>query len=159
MPEQRNLVIAIILMMVVVFGWQYLVGVPRLQQEQQRQAENAQKAPAEGISAPAGAPAGARGLPRAEAVAQSSQRTAIETPTLGGSINLTGGRFDDLKLLGPKFHETLDPNSPQIELLSPAGAEHPYLAEFGWMAAPGEMQQVPGAQAVWHQTQGDKLAP
>src|SRR5215470_6348060 len=103
MPEQRNLVIAIILMMVVVFGWQYLVGVPRLQQEQQRQAETAQQQ-TQAIPAPANTSATAHGLPRAEAVAQSSERTAIDTPTLGGSINLTGARFDDLRLLGPKFH-------------------------------------------------------
>src|SRR5215471_6128454 len=159
MPEQRNLVIAIILMMVVVFGWQYLVGVPRLQQEQQRQAESAQQQQSQTVTTPANGPTAAKGLPRAEAIAQSSERAAIETPTLGGSINLNGGRFDDLRLLGPKFHETLDPNSPQIELLSPGTAEHPYFAEFGWMAAAGQTQQVPNGQTLWRQTQGGKLSP
>ena len=34
MNEQRNLFLAIVLMMAVLFGWQYLVAVPRMQEEQ-----------------------------------------------------------------------------------------------------------------------------
>src|SRR5258708_5352599 len=140
MTEQRNLFLAIILMMIVVFGWQYLVGVPRLQQEEARQAEVAQKAQTDAVKAPGG-PAGTRTVPRAEAIAQASSRAGIATPTLEGSINLTGGRFDDLRLA--QYHATTDPSSPQIELLSPATSEHPYLAEFGWIAKEGEMQPAP----------------
>ena len=158
MTEQRNLFLAIVLMMVVVFGWQFLVGVPRMQQEQARQAETTQQQKeTQTLNAPAGAQLASHSLPRAEALAQAAGRADIETPTLGGSINLTGGRFDDLRLR--QYHETTDPKSPEIELLSPATAEHPYLAEFGWIAAPGETQKAPGSDTPWRLAQGDKLAP
>src|SRR5882672_1265986 len=158
MTEQRNLFLAIVLMMVVVFGWQFLVGVPKLQQEQARQAETAQQQKqTQALNTPAGPQSASRNLPRDEALAQASERAGIETPTLGGSINLTGGRFDDLRLR--QYHETTDPKSPEIELLSPATTEHPYLAEFGWIAAPGATQKASGSDTPWRLAQGDKLSP
>ena len=56
----------------------------------------------------------------------------ITTERLSGSINLRGGRIDDLRL--NDFHETVDPTSPTIVLLSPASAPNGYFAEFGWIA-------------------------
>src|SRR5690349_12053992 len=117
MSEQRNLLLAIVLSMIVVFGWQFYVGPPKptpdqLKQQQQTAQQTANPA-APGV---AGAPQGQK-LPRDAAVKQASGRAPIETPTLAGSINLTGGRFDDLRL--KNYHETPDPKSPEIELLSP----------------------------------------
>ncbi len=89
--------------------------------------------------------------------APAGARAVIDTPALSGSINLTGGRFDDLKLR--RYHETTDPRSPEIELLSPVASEHPYFAEFGWLSAPGSQQPAPGANTQWKLVQGDKLAP
>ena len=43
MSDQRNLLIAVVLSMLVVFGWQYLVGVPKMQQEQAKQAQSLQQ--------------------------------------------------------------------------------------------------------------------
>jgi YidC/Oxa1 family membrane protein insertase len=54
---------------------------------------------------------------RQEALAR-SQRVAIDTPRLKGSIALTGGRIDDLSLV--QYRQTTDPKSPSIELLSPS---------------------------------------
>ena len=39
MSDQRNLLIAIVLSMVVVFGWQYLAGVPKPLQPPARQTQ------------------------------------------------------------------------------------------------------------------------
>ena len=152
MSEQRNLLIAVVLSMVVVFGWQYLVGVPKMEAERAKQAQTAQ-APKPAVPAPA-AP---RIVPRAQIVAPSAARTAILTPTLNGSINLTGGRFDDLRLRN--YHETPDPKSPEIELLNPMGSEHPYYAEFGWTAAAGSTAAAPDADTPWKLTQGATLSP
>src|SRR5215831_11324583 len=170
MPEQKNLLLAFMLALVVVLGWSYFIQAPRLQQEQARQEQIAeqQKAAAPTPQNP-GAPQTAPGapqavqpasavLPRAQALAQSPMRVGIETPTLEGSINLTGGRFDDLKLRN--FKEAPAIGSPEIELLSPRAAEHPYFAEFGWIAGPESSSvKAPGAETEWKQTQGDKLAP
>ena len=53
-------------------------------------------------------------------------RVKIDTPRLHGSINLLGGRLDNLTLVN--YHETVDPKSPEVVLLSPAGTENPYRA-------------------------------
>ncbi len=164
MSEQRNLFLAIALSMAVVFGWQYLVGVPRMQEEQAKQQQ--QTAQQQNPAAPGTAPQPGAAttpttapsvLPRAQALAQSSARTEVETPTLAGSINLTGGRFDDLRLRA--YHATPDPRSPEIELLSPRAAASPYFAEFGWIAAEGVTAAVPGEATQWQLTEGSKLAP
>jgi YidC/Oxa1 family membrane protein insertase len=156
MNEQRNLFLAIVLMMAVLFGWQYLIAVPRMQEEQAKLAEQkkTEMPLAPGVSAPQSAPSV---VPRTDALAQSAARAAIETPTLDGSINLTGARFDDLRLR--QYHETPDPMSPEIELLSPIGAEHPYVAEFGWIAAQGETQPMPNAESMWRLVQDGTLSP
>src|SRR6185436_12033902 len=132
MSEQRNLLLAVVLSMIVVFGWQYLVGVPQMQEEQTR-LQQQQQTQSQTTPNAASTPQAPKSLPRAEAIARAASRTAIETPTLAGTINLTGGRFDDLRLRA--YHETPDPKSPEIELLSPMATEHAYLAEFGWLAS------------------------
>jgi YidC/Oxa1 family membrane protein insertase len=156
MNEQRNLFLAIVLMMAVLFGWQYLVAVPQMEEERAKLAEQkkTEMPLAPGVGAPQSAPAV---VPRAEALAQSSARVAIETPTVDGSINLTGARFDDLRLR--QYRETPDPMSPEIELLSPMAAEHPYVAEFGWIAAQGETQTMPNAESMWRLVQDGTLSP
>lgn len=74
-------------------------------------------------------------------------RIEIDTPRVRGSINLTGGRIDDIIL--KSYHETVDDRSPQIELFSPSGAQSPYYAEYGWVAASGSDVAVPGKDTVW----------
>src|SRR5882672_9839805 len=158
MSDQRNLLFAVVLSMAVVFGWQYLVGVPKMQQEQARQAETLQQQKLNPAAQPgAAAVPQAAGVPREAALAKSATRAGIETPKLAGSINLTGGRFDDLRLR--TYHDTPDPRSPEIDLLSPMGSEHPYFAEFGWIARQGSSQMAPGANTDWKLMQGDKLSP
>jgi len=163
MSDQRNLLFAVVLSMVVVFGWQYLVGVPKIQEEQAKQAQSLQQQKSAPAAQPGASPGAASvgqavaGVPREAVLAKSAARASIDTPKLAGSINLTGGRFDDLRLR--TYHETPDPRSPEIDLLSPMGSEHPYFAEFGWIAAEGSMQMAPGANTDWKLMQGDKLSP
>ena len=67
-----------------------------------------------------------------ETALKQSPRVRIETPRISGSIALKGGRIDDVVLTD--YHETVDPKSPNVILLSPAGAPDAYFAEFGWIA-------------------------
>ena len=71
------------------------------------------------------------------------------TPTLRGSIDLKGGRIDDLSL--EQYRETIDPTSPAIVLFSPSGAPDAFYAEFGWVAAAGTTAAIPGPDTVWKQ--------
>ena len=95
--------------------------------------------------APPGAPAQVAPKTRAEALA-ASPRVAIDTASLGGSIDLTGGMIDDVVLKA--YRETIDPKSANITLFSPVGAPAPYWAETGFVTdAPGV--KTPNRQTVW----------
>ncbi len=157
MPEQKNLILALVLSAAVLFGWQYLVGVPQMQAEHARQTQVAQQQKANPAAVNTAGGEETLHLPRTKALQLASARTAIDTPTVDGSINLVGARFDDLQLR--KYRETVDPKSPEIVLLSPLGAEHPYYAEFGWIAPEGSTASLPGAKTQWKLEQGATLSP
>ena len=161
MTDQKNTLLAILLSAIVLIGWQYFVGLPQMQ-KQKEQAQQQQTQP-QAPSGPAQTAPGAPGAPAApatpgatvpsgqvftrEAVLAAGPRIAIETPAMKGTIALKGARIDDLALT--QYRETVDPKSPAIVLLAPAGTEHPFYAEFGW-AASGNVK-VPGPDTVWKQ--------
>ncbi len=180
MIEHKNTILAIVLSLIVVVGWQYFVGYPQmekqrhdalLKQQQQAQAQGqAQVQP--GTAQPVnpatpasqgGAPAvpgvagtSGQGLVRSrEALIAASPHIAISTPRLNGSIDLKGGRIDDLAL--EQYRETVDPHSPPIVLFSPSGAPEAYYAEFGWVPASGTTEKVPGPDTVWTQDHSGAL--
>jgi len=93
-------------------------------------------------------------MDRAQAVAE-GRRVPIETPSLQGSINLTGGLIDDLLL--SDYHQTVDPQSPLIRLFSPVGSANAYFADFGWTGAQGG-PPLPQADSVWI-AEGAPLTP
>ena len=114
MEKNRNYFIAIALSVVIVLGWQFFYMNPRI--EAQRKADAALKAQQQttqqvqapgtagstaGASGPtAGAPVSSQAAAGAETLEQAlakTPRVAIDTPSLSGSINLAGGRLDDLK--------------------------------------------------------------
>ncbi len=176
MGENKNFFLAIALSMIVLIGWQYLVGVPSVQQKQDRQQKVTQQAagtsgskvpvPASGPQSPAApgaSPAGpavgkaaATVLTREAALAK-SRRIAIKTDTVQGSISLQGGRIDDLKLL--KYHETIKKDSPNIILLSPSGAKNAYYIEHGWTAAPDAKLKLPTSETTWSVEGAATLTP
>jgi YidC/Oxa1 family membrane protein insertase len=161
MENNRNIILAIVLSMIVLFGWQFFVAGPQMERaqqqaqiaaEQQAQADAAlavptTATPVDGVAPAAVAADGtATYADRATAIA-ATQRVAIDTPDLHGSINLTGARLDDLEL--KQYRETVDPTSPIITLLTPAGAPHAYFVEQGWVPAAGADIAVPDGQSVW----------
>ena len=160
--DHKNLFAAIFLSIVVLVGWQYFVGAPKMEKaridarEQQIVRPAAPNAGAQdgtpGVAAPSSAPAAAPTAalqpvrPRAELLA-AGPRIAIDTDSLKGSIALKGARIDDVLL--KKYRETPDAKSPNIVLLSPAGSEHPFYAELGFVAAAGQKASPPGADTLW----------
>ncbi len=172
MIENRNYIVAIALSIAVLLGWQYFVANPRLEAERLRRAaeQSAQvqttqapiptapgAAPAvPGTAGPTAVPTGPVGnavvpvaaMTRAQALAV-SPRVKVETPVLDGSINLVGGRIDDVGF--KKYRETVDPKSPEIDLLSPVGGKDPYFADFGWLSDAGSPVKVPGPETLWSQ--------
>jgi YidC/Oxa1 family membrane protein insertase len=159
MDNNRNLLLAIVLSAAVLFGWQYFVAAPQMKAEQAKQAELAKEKGAEAKPASIGAKTATIQaiMPRSDALKSSGGRIVIATPTVDGSLSLKGARFDDLQLR--QYHETVDPKSPEVVLLSPQNTSYPYYAVYGWVAAPGDPVKVPGDDAVWKQTGGQVLSP
>jgi YidC/Oxa1 family membrane protein insertase len=163
--DSRNLILAIALSILVLIGWNYFYGAPLLQKERQTQTQTAATGqPASGAPAPSPSPSGASapagGAPaspvvktRAEALA-AAKRVVIDTPSLGGSINLVGGLLDDLIL--KEYRETISPDSPNIALLSPQGGPDPYWAETGFVADVGANLKLPTRDTLWR-SDSDKL--
>jgi YidC/Oxa1 family membrane protein insertase len=156
--NNRNLMLAIILSALVLFGWQYFVTGPQMKAEQERQARIAhQEKTLPNMTAPGVPGSGGAGahLTRDQALKEFGPRIAIQTPTLDGTLLLKGARFDDLRLR--KYHQTTDPKSPEIVLLAPKSTDFPYYADFGW-AASGHVV-VPDDKTPWKRVSGDVLAP
>ena len=168
--DQRNLLLAIVLSLAILLGFQYfLPQEPPLEAPQTGEQAGGQapgQVPSQagqGGTIPSTVP-GATGtasspsIPGAPATvgvtaAQSrsdilggSPRVRIETPRLSGSISLTGGRLDDLVLT--ELRETLEEGSPNIVLLSPIGTAEPYYANFGWSAGAASVP-MPEPSTVW----------
>lgn len=77
-------------------------------------------------------------------------RVDIDTPRLTGSISLRGARIDDLSLKG--YYKTLD-KKELVNLFSPAGTEHPFYAEAGWVAK-GYEGPLPNSKTRWRVAPG-----
>jgi len=166
--DTKNLFLAIALSVMVLVGWQYFVGAPKLTQqradikEQQTlpprpTSEGGVPAPAAPGAAPTALGSAAPGVARSRADAlAASPRLPVDTASLSGSIALKGARIDDLRL--KKYHETVDPKSPTIELLSPSGSPHPFYAEIGFVPGAGEKPDLPGPDTLWT-ADGAKLTP
>ena len=178
--ENRNYILAIALSILVLVGWQLLIGIPQMRKQQaaQQAAQQTEQAasstqdtgtqPQPGAAQPgtatqptvgtgAAVPGGQAAVSeasRAEVLA-STARVPIKAPDVTGSINLKGARIDDLSLT--HYHETVDKTSPIITLLSPSGSPHPYYVELGWTVAPGSDTAVPTAQTEWTAPAGATL--
>ena len=165
MNEQQNLILAIAMSIAILLGFQLFYEAPRqkaAEQQAQSQAQSQVQAPGVAtVPAAPGTPAvptAPKALDRAELVTEqvaSQLRLKIATPRVNGTINRTGARLDDLALVD--YRETVDPKSPEIQLLSPACTDHPYYAEFGWVSeVPGVA--LPDASTVWTADR-DTLSP
>src|SRR5690242_16085858 len=169
--QQKNLFIVMALLLVIFmvspFIQEFFFGKPPAHQQTTQTAPTGTTSPQ---GTPTGAPAAAPGstpavpgaaTPAPAAAAPKSRaevlgetpRIRIDTPKLRGSIALVGGRLDDLELAA--YHETTDPGSPEIVLLSPLSAKDGYSIDVGWFAA-GESARTPGHDTHW--TVADDLA-
>ncbi|TDQ82300.1 protein translocase subunit yidC [Dongia mobilis] len=173
--DKKNMVIAIALSMAIIFVWQFFFEMPRMERQRAEQAllaeqQAAQQTEAGQLATPqqpaaadaagnatGGAPldlaAATAKLPRDEALAL-SPRVRIDAPKIRGSVALKGGRIDDLVL--KNYRETIELDSPNVVLLSPARADLGYFAETGWVAV-GNVK-TPDAEAIWTADR-DTLSP
>jgi YidC/Oxa1 family membrane protein insertase len=179
MTDNRNTILAVILSGLVLIAWQYWYNIPQMEKQRaaQQQAQNQTgnppgapsvnqpagttptPAPGQQAGAPANQPPAAQAAtvqPR-DTVLAASPRVKIDTPSISGSISLTGARIDDVALV--KYRETVDPKSPAIELFSPSGTKEPFYAEFGFVPTAGSTAKTPDRDTVWKQEGSNALTP
>ena len=163
MDNQRNLILAVVLSLVLLLGWDFAMN--RLYPQPEGQQAVAEQS---AVDAPVGeAPAVTRtregGLNDPADVAlekkdldvelRTAARVRIDAPEVAGSINPVGARIDDISL---KSHrQTVEKDSGPVRLFSPAGTPAQQFAQFGWV---GEGIRLPDARTVW-QASGGPLAP
>lgn len=147
-PDIRNLLLAILLATSVMLAWQYFYERPRIAAQHAAEQEKRAK---EQASAPKTAPA----MHKADGPVITGPRIRIDSPSLHGSIPLTGGRFDDITLA--KYTEALDDTKQEVKLLTGSSGPAAYFAEIGVL--PGhENIRVPDSSTQWR-SNGDVLSP
>jgi len=172
MENNRNFFITIALSVLILTLWQVFYMNPRIEAQREAakieagrdQDKKAAEGSTPGTEAPAQPGAAIPSAPGADGAASggrdqalaATSRVRIDTPSLEGSINLTGARLDDLKL--KHYRETVDPNSPEIELLNPSALPNGYFAEIGFVGN-DQTGAVPGPETVWSVDGNAPLTP
>jgi YidC/Oxa1 family membrane protein insertase len=163
--EQKNLILALVLSMAILIGFQFLYADPEpvvtdADLTEQGLTPAPDGVPGNGVPQVDAGAAGPGAVPGVAPVIVQSRdevlevgaRVAIETPRVHGSLALTGGRIDDLWL--SDYRETLDDDSPEVLLLSPLGTPWAYYVEFGWAPSSQGVTKVPDAQTEWAANRG-----
>lgn len=143
-----NLIVAIVLSVAIIFGWQHFYEKPKLEQlakDHKQYNEQIETKKLETSSALVI-------KDKAEVVA-SGGRVKIKTSSLSGSISTKGLRFDDLVLLS--YKQDLSENSKNVDLLAPSNTENAYFAEIGWFGQNID-DDFPNQDTIW-QADSDEL--
>ncbi|MBC2669109.1 membrane protein insertase YidC [Novosphingobium piscinae] len=167
MENQRNLILAVLLTIVLIFGWE--AGMRYLYPEASRPrpvastpapaadpASTAKPTREGGLSNPADVALEVRDL---RAALNPAGRVPIVAPGLSGSLNLTGALVDDL--VTNRHTATADKASGPARIFSPAGTPAQHFAQFGWVGANAAAggAALPTAQTVWTAPAGARLTP
>ncbi|MCY4189981.1 MAG: membrane protein insertase YidC [Rhodospirillaceae bacterium] len=161
-PDQRNLIMAILFSVVIIFGFQIMFA-PQEQQGRQQ--------PGQQSDGKTGAQVGEQGVGVGRSITATKQirpleealnlcrgtdgknlRLPVRTPLVTGSLCLRGAVFDDLSL---RKHWTTIKKKERIHLLRPLGSSDAYFVRFGWIGNGGEATTD---KAVW-KADGDSLTP
>ena len=140
-----NVFLAVLLSIGIILGWQYFYEKPRAKQiEVHRQSYNQQVKSLKSAQVRKVQDKDMT-MSRKEAIGK-SERVYFENKHVRGSINLKGGRIDDLILL--QYRETINPDSQNIELLSPSNSTDPSFIELGWLSR-NDDEDLPNSESIW----------
>lgn len=143
MNEQKNLIMAFILSLGILFGYNYFIEAPSAAKRQAELKQQIATVPQETSSSEQKV-----SLPEA---LSSGHRLKIDAPKVHGSINLKGARFDDITLVD--YKETTDSSSPEITLLAPKKTDKAYFVDFGWISRSNIT--LPSQDTEWKTTSTD----
>jgi YidC/Oxa1 family membrane protein insertase len=188
-PDQKNLLLAIVLSMGILLLWQWLYAAPKMKEEQERQARLKQQQQSQTVPAVEAVP-GVQTAPGVPVVATPGQTTPgpgqTTAPTASTPVAppATLTRADAIKatprvaietpsLLGSislrggriddlslaKYRDSVDRTSPNVVLFTPSGAPNAYYAEKGWAAAGSLAEAMPNSSTVWTAETKGPLTP
>ena len=175
--NNSNFLMAVVLSLGVLLGWQFFVVEPRLAEERARQLAAAEEiaafaenqgtgaSPESELRAPdiSGAPtvAGTAPAPSTKPANNDafadSPRLKIETEQLSGSIALMGARFDDLILAD--YAESLAADAPRQRILQAENEFGHWQVHHGWVGGEGANVTLPGPTSLWRLVGGTVLTP
>ncbi|MBM3602460.1 MAG: membrane protein insertase YidC, partial [Alphaproteobacteria bacterium] len=147
MNENRNLLVAVILSMAIILGYQYFFVAPHQAAVNQAQQAASSAATVEGQGVtPATPPANQvkadlANLPPVGEVVVSNGRVA-------GRINLRGASFDRLNL--KDYQQHAGHNSDPVELFNDAATKDGFRMQLGWQPSKGQGDiKLPDATTAW----------
>ncbi|MGB0505183.1 MAG: membrane protein insertase YidC [Pikeienuella sp.] len=154
MTDQKNMILAAVLSLIVIIGWgQFFAPEPPVQEP----VESAVDAGTDGVATASVTGGGVDETVEPVEQATEALRIAIETTTLSGSLSTRGGRFDDLHLTD--YRVSLDPASDTVIQLSPTNSKTPYYVIWGWLDRTRTGIKAPTASTIWTVEAGEKLTP
>ena len=152
MSDQKNLILAVVFSLLVLFIYQKVFVEPQLAEQRVVEFQSLADDGGQGFFVEGSAIEGPGAIPETttSSTLEPSPRIEIATMRLSGSLALRGARFDDLIL--NDYVETLDDDSPNIRILKPGENNGAYYAEFGWASREGSDLLLPDSNTIWSTT-------
>jgi YidC/Oxa1 family membrane protein insertase len=147
MKEQGNLLLAIVLSLLILLGFQYFFESPKIEKEvekkkQLKQTEDSLKNNLANLEDEV------FGYLELDDALNKDERIKIDAPRLQGSISLKGLKIDDLTF--KDYKETLNEDDKLVTLFKPSSTKGGYFSNFGWIkASSDENFDAPNDQTVW----------
>ncbi len=147
MKEQGNLLLAIVLSLLILLGFQYFFEAPKMKKETERkkhleQTEDLIKNNTNDLED------NITGYLEIDDALNKDQRIKIDATRLQGSISLKGLKIDDLTF--KNYKETLNNDSKLVTLFKPSSTRGGYFSNFGWIkASTNEDFDLPNDQTIW----------
>ncbi|PHR19514.1 MAG: membrane protein insertase YidC [Sphingopyxis sp.] len=168
MDDKRNIIMAVLLTGIILFGWPLMMERFFPDMANKNEVVEEANAPAnDQVGDKAGTPVGTPSAGGTDittgpvsntirplaTVLRENPRVLIDTPRVKGSINLKGGRIDDLTLSDHTVDMSKD--SKPVRLFSPSGTQDAYFSRVGWA---GDGVAVPDDNTIWS-ADGSRLTP
>ncbi|OYX67367.1 MAG: membrane protein insertase YidC [Sphingomonadales bacterium 32-64-17] len=152
MDNQRNLILAVVLSAVLLFGWDFAMRqyFPEPEEDVPANMASREDVPQARLDGDAVSEI-AVAVDLDEAIATPG-RIAIEAPEVVGSINPVGARIDDIDLT--THRQAVEKDSGPVRLFAPAGTPGQQYAQFRWL---GDGVSLPDAETRWQVIEGEKL--
>ena len=147
MKEQGNLLLAIVLSLLILLGFQYFFEGPKIKKEAEK--KNYLKQTEESLkNNSANLEDEVVGYLELDDALNKDERIKIDAPRLQGSISLKGLKIDDLTF--KDYKETLNEDDKLVTLFKPGSTKGGYFSNFGWIkASSDENFDLPNDQTVW----------